>query len=235
MNKIIVILILSAAVGYSQGKNVTVAYGLIIEKETGLFDNNTMLKSILEKSILESKKLTFQLIITENGSKFYSEANLDSDSAPGLKGFIYGMAHYLGTVYTLKEKLLFQKDLLGENIYAEEELKNNWILTNETKLIDNYLCYKATNVYTVMNGSKIFSHPVIAWYCPKLPFPYGPVGYGNLPGLILELRVRNTLYGAKNIKLNSDSNFDIKALEKIKILDKKQLEEAYNKLNGFTD
>lgn len=235
MNKIIVILILYAAVGYSQGKNVMVAYGLIIEKETGLFDNNAVLKNMLEKSILESKKLTFQLIITENGSKFYSEANLENDSALGLKGFIYGMAHYSGTVYTLKEKLLFQKDLLGKNIYTREDLKDNWLLTNETKLIDNYLCYKATNSYTVNNGSKIFSHPVIAWYCPKLPFPHGPVGYGNLPGLILELRVRNTVYGAKNIKLDSDSNFDIKDFEKIKILNQKQLEEAYDKLNGFTE
>lgn len=235
MNKIIVLLILYAAVGYSQGKNVTVAYGLIIEKEAGLFDNNAVLKNMLEKSILESKKLTFQLIITENGSKFYSEANLENDSAPGLKGFIYGMAHYAGTVYTLKEKLLFQKDLLGKNIYTQEDLKDNWLLTNETKLIDNYLCYKATNIYTVINGSTIFSHPVIAWYCPKLPFPHGPVGYGNLPGLILELRVRNTVYGAKNIKLDSDSNFDIKAFEKIKILNQKQLEEAYDKLNGFIE
>lgn len=235
MKIFLIILILSTTLGYGQGQNVVITYGLQIEKEQGLFDNNATLKSFLEKSIVDAKKLTFQLIITENGSKFFNEEMLDSDIASPSQRFTLAMANYMGIVINLKEKLLFQKEMLGENIYAEEDLKNNWILTNETKLIDKYLCYKATNVYTVLNGSKIFSHPVIAWYCPKLPFPYGPVGYGNLPGLILELRVRNTVYGAKNIKLNSDSNFDIKALEKIKILDKKQLEEAYYKLNDFID
>jgi GLPGLI family protein len=133
----------------------------------------------------------------------------------------------------LKDKILFQKEILGDNIYGEESLKSNWILTNETKLIDNYLCYKATNIFTVNNGEKIFNHPVIAWYCPKLPYPYGPIGYGNLPGLILELQVRNVVYGAKSIQINSNLRFDSKSLDKIKVLNEKELEAAYNNLNDF--
>jgi GLPGLI family protein len=100
-------------------------------------------------------------------------------------------------------------------------------------LIDNYLCYKATNIFTVNNGEKIFNHPVIAWYCPKLPYPYGPIGYGNLPGLILELQVRNVVYGAKSIQINSNLRFDSKSLDKIKVLNEKELEAAYNNLNDF--
>jgi len=226
-------LILSTTLGYGQGQNVVISYGLQIEKEKGLFDNNATLKSFLEKSIVDAKKLTFQLIITENGSKFYSEKILDSDDAITSQRFTLAMAHYSGIIYNLKDKLLVQNDLLGQDIYGVEPLKNNWILSNETKLIDNYLCYKATNVFTVINGTKVFNHPVIAWYCPQLPYPYGPAGYGNLPGLILELQVRNAVYGAKSIQLNSALNFDIKSLEKIKILSEKQLEEAYHKLNGF--
>ncbi|SHL48531.1 GLPGLI family protein [Flavobacterium xanthum] len=233
MKIFLIILILSTTLGYGQGQNVVITYGLQIEKEQGLFDNNATLKSFLEKSIVDAKKLTFQLIITENGSKFYNEEILDSDIAINSQRFTLAMANYVGIVFSLKEKLLFQKEMLGENIYGEEALKSNWILTNETKLIDNYLCYKATNVFTVINGTKVFNHPVIAWYCPQLPYPYGPAGYGNLPGLILELQVRNAVYGAKSIHLNSNLNFDIKSLEKLKILNEKQLEEAYHNVNGF--
>ncbi|MBG6060320.1 GLPGLI family protein [Flavobacterium sp. CG_9.1] len=233
MKIFLIMLILSTTLGYGQGQNVVISYGLQIEKEKGLFDNNATLKSLLEKSMVDAKKLTFQLIITENGSKFYSEKILDSDDAITSQRFTLAMANYVGIVFSLKEKLLFQKEMLGENIYAEEALKSNWILTSETKLIDNYLCYKATNVFTVRYETKVFNHPVVAWYCPALPYPYGPVGYGNLPGLILELQVRNAVFGAKSIQLNSNLTFDIKSLEKLKILNEKQLEEAYNKLNGF--
>jgi GLPGLI family protein len=233
MKKIIIILVLLANVGYGQGKNIAVAYGLVIVKEIGLFENNATLKSFLAKSMVDCRKLTFQLIIAENGSKFVNEENVDTDSNLGSQRFTLAMAHYSGIIYNLKDKLLVQNDLLGQDIYGDEPLKNNWILSNETKLIDNYLCYKATNVFTVINGTKVFNHPVIAWYCPQLPYPYGPVGYGNLPGLILELQVRNAVFGAKSIQLNSNLTFDIKSLEKLKILNEKQLEEAYNKLNGF--
>jgi GLPGLI family protein len=107
------------------------------------------------------------------------------------------------------------------------------VLTNETKLIDNYLCYKATNIYKVTNDIKTFLHPVIAWYCPQIPYRYGPNGYSNLPGLILELQVRNVVFGAKVIKLDSELDFDLKFLDKIKILRGKEVDDAYEKFNGF--
>ncbi|WJS93693.1 GLPGLI family protein [Flavobacterium johnsoniae] len=229
----IILLALISFLGHSQGKNTVVEYNLVIQKEEGLFDNNADLKGMLQKAMSECDKLTFQLIITENGSKFLVKENLESDINKHVKMFTLAMSHYSGMIYNLKDKLLVQKELLGENIYGKEELKKDWILSNETKMIDNYLCYKATNIYRVTYGDKAFNHAVTAWYCPKLPYPYGPIGYGNLPGLILELQVRNAVFGAKSIKLKSDEDFDIKSLEKIKVLSEKELADAYTKSNGF--
>jgi len=58
----------------------------------------------------------------------------------------------------------------------------NWKLTNETKTILGYTCYKATH-------NREGGNPVIvtAWYAPEIPYQFGPIGYSRLPGLILEI------------------------------------------------
>ena len=81
----------------------------------------------------------------------------------------------------------------------------NWTLENETKTIDNYLCYKATSELVVKNKKGVFKYPIIAWYCPAIPLNFGPKGYSGLPGLILELQERNTLFGVQKINLKENN------------------------------
>jgi GLPGLI family protein len=75
-----------------------------------------------------------------------------------------------------------------------------WKLTNETKTIDNYTCYKATSSYQIDNGLKLYTNNVVAWYCPALPFQYGPKGFGGLPGLIFEIQDQRVNFGIISIK-----------------------------------
>jgi GLPGLI family protein len=227
---ILLFIFLVTTLGHSQSKNIYVEYSLVIQNEPELFKTNALLRSSFENAMRDSHKMTFELIITKNGSKFSDKKKLETDSNIGASRFALAMASYQGIVYELKDRIVSQKSLLGANIYTENDLKSNWVLTNETKLIDNYLCYKATNIYKVTNDTKTFLHPVTAWYCPQIPFRYGPNGYSNLPGLILELQVRNVVYGAKVIKLDSELDFDLKFLDKIKILTDKEAEEAYEKM-----
>lgn len=83
--------------------------------------------------------------------------------------------------------------------------KKNWEITTETKTIGDYLCYRAVNIkkYIGRNGKNI-SIPVIAWFAPSLPYGYGPKDYNGLPGLILELQERKTIYYATLISLVKD-------------------------------
>nr|WP_315218300.1 GLPGLI family protein [uncultured Flavobacterium sp.] len=223
--------LLFVTIGSAQGKkNIYVEYSLVIQNEPELFKTNALLRSSFENAMRDSHKFTFELIATKNGSKFFDKKKLETDSNLGVNRFAWAFSGYHGVIYELKDKIVSQKALLGENIYSESDLKSNWVLTNETKLIDNYLCYKATNVNKVTNDTKTFLHPITAWYCPQIPYPYGPNGYSNLPGLILELQVRNVVFGAKTIKLDSELDFDLKFLDKIKILSQKEIEEAYEKM-----
>ncbi|WP_396185662.1 GLPGLI family protein [Flavobacterium sp.] len=234
MKKIIILFaILFTSIGFAQGKNIHIEYGLVIQNEPELYKTNALLRSSFENAMRDSHKMTFELIITKDGSKFFDKKKLETDINYGSNSFALAISSYSGVVYELKDRLFVQHPILGQNVYEESDLKSNWVLTNETKLIDNYLCYKATNIYKVTNDIKTFLHPVIAWYCPQIPYRYGPNGYSNLPGLILELQVRNVVFGAKVIKLDSELDFDLKFLDKIKILRGKEVDDAYEKFNGF--
>lgn len=155
-NKIIFLVLFLSLTAYGQNRKIAVEYGVRIEKEEGLFDNNIMLKSLLDKAMLNCDQIVFQLIITEKGSKFLNKENLESDVNFGVRNFAFAMLSYGGIVYSLNNKVLEQKPLLGENVYISQDIKTDWVLTNETKLIDNYLCYKATKIYKVEIWCKSF-------------------------------------------------------------------------------
>ncbi|WP_299607800.1 GLPGLI family protein [uncultured Aquimarina sp.] len=72
-------------------------------------------------------------------------------------------------------------DFRGRKFLIDETLEpQEWELTEETKKIDQYRCYKAI----LKNSDK----KVEAWYTNEIKAPYGPKGYYGLPGLILELK-----------------------------------------------
>lgn len=77
---------------------------------------------------------------------------------------------------------------------------NAWKFTNETAMIDNYKCYKAVfEFYNKLSGKTLLYN---AWYTPEIPAGYGPIGFGGLPGLILQLEYKNATFNVEKIILN---------------------------------
>lgn len=62
-----------------------------------------------------------------------------------------------------------------------------WKILSEIRDIQGYICMSAETADTV-KGQRI-----LAWFTTELPLPFGPEGYGGLPGMILELDIQ---YGA---------------------------------------
>ncbi|MCU7613738.1 GLPGLI family protein [Chryseobacterium sp. GMJ5] len=62
--------------------------------------------------------------------------------------------------------------------YKEPVIKN-WKLVDETKVINTITCKKAEVTFKGRNW--------IAWYSPEIPFPYGPMKFSGLPGLIIKI------------------------------------------------
>ena len=191
------VLFLIAFTSFGQVQNGKIVYGVSIEMIEGFK------KTIAEKSYSESVRnanyLTFTLNFDKNQAVFLCDEGLGIDNSNLF--FTKISAGYMNEVYQNKDFSLCQVNDFG-NYLLKTDAINDWVLENETKEIENFVCYKATSTKKVNNGKGTFVFPVIAWYCPKIPVSFGPNGYGNLPGLILELQVRNVVYGVKKIDLN---------------------------------
>ena len=224
------ILLFSISINYAQKSNIYVEYKVTLNDD-GSFTKDKMFANEFLNAAKEAHKLVFGLVANSDGSKFYQvDTGIENSYEMGAAKMY---ARYLGIIYNLNDGVLKQIQFLGNDIYTKEGKTENWILSTETKLIDNHLCYKATNTDVVVNPKGTFRFPVTAWYCPKLPYNYGPLGYGNLPGLILELQVRNINYHSKKIDLSSNVEFNLKFLNKAKILTKEELTKRLDEFNNF--
>lgn len=150
-----------------------------------------------EKSSFKQNKF---LIASTNNDKYSTSIN-NLASMLVTSDFDY----YLNLI--TKTTILEKKD--GVLIKNEYQTKN-WEITNESKQIGDYLCYKAIYIknYVGRNGKEI-SIPITAWFAPSLPFVFGPKDYNGLPGLILELQERKTIYNATSINLSQEKELQI--------------------------
>jgi len=176
-----------------------------------------------------SSELEFSLVFNDTISLFYLEKKLFSDdraafSAISHSGY-YGRINQQSKAFVTEE---LQEDF-GKFLVIRSYQK--WKLDDETKIIGDFVCFKATTFFTTTNPKgKVFTHDFTAWYTPQLPYKFGPVGYGNLPGLIIELQGKDFTYGVKKITFYDNSKMDKEnEIPKLKNL-KSITEEEFEKL-----
>lgn len=86
-------------------------------------------------------------------------------------------------------------------IVEESDLLSHlhWEITSETKEIDGYKCYKAVS-HLYDDDPEYGGENVTAWFCPDIPYPFGPHKYGGLPGLVIELHKTDMVLRLKNLE-----------------------------------
>jgi|GEM_PF-2548485 len=101
-----------------------------------------------------------------------------------------------------KKNSPFRNKKIKDSIYivTHNDRMEGWTLHNETKDIDGYTCYKATKHHVQYYTEIEFT--IDGWYTPEIPVPYGPAGYGGLPGLILQLERSHVIFVADKVTLN---------------------------------
>lgn len=122
--------------------------------------------------------------------------------------------------------------------WSEVAFNVDWEITQESKQIDDFQAFKAfgtvnEEVFNQSTGEFETQNSIIeAWFCPSIPIPHGPLGYGDLPGLIIELHTSVASFGL--IKLNLNKKNEIEVVDNKDILTKLQLRMIEQKeLKGF--
>ena len=141
----------------------------------------------------------FTLVFNDSISIFYLEKKLYSDNSAASIATVF--MNYFGRIKQKSKNYITEEleEAFGKFLVSRPYQK--WELHDETKTIGDYTCFKAKTFYTTTNPKgKVFKHDFTAWYTPQLPYKFGPAGYGNLPGLIIELQGNEFTYGVKKIQ-----------------------------------
>ncbi len=187
----------------------------------------------IDKSL---EDIEFKLLFSKDESLFQVKEKLNKDEIIiGLAIITVGGDGLFYINIDSKEKL-HQKEAFGGRFLIKDYLKNiNWKLLKETKKIGKYNCNKATTIKLVVNDKGTFRKKVIAWYAPEIPVSFGPIGYGGLPGLILELDIENeSNFLAKKIELNFKKEIIIKKPTKGKLVSQKEFEDIEKKSDPWS-
>lgn len=211
MNRILFLLILTSISAISQNSIIT--YEATLSENHRLFiQNNPIYKTAIEVS----RDNIYVLKIKDKNTFFELEKSLANEDfkykiASTLAGYLNPIYQNLGEnkyYYLPTESPIFER----EEFLISEPILNTWEIHNESKKIDNYLCYKATLKAQIVDVNKDENNflrvlesttTITAWFTPDIPINSGPLGYGNLPGLILELQSEDkVVFGVKSLSLN---------------------------------
>lgn len=171
-------------------------------------------KTVNNSKYLNSKDFSNNKVLQKTNyySLYYS------DSLSVFKEFqknINDIDNFEGLFFTDFRKLKFNRyfELNNKKYYLSQNFKSyRWKITNESKKILNFTCYKAVtflpkNNFSNSNNSflvKPLQIEIVVWFTYNLPFPIGPSDFNSLPGAILEVSIdKNTIqYKAIQYKRN---------------------------------
>ncbi|MFY0630343.1 MAG: GLPGLI family protein [Flavobacteriaceae bacterium] len=144
-----------------------------------------------------SSEVDFSLKFSRDESLYKYVEAMESDASKGIN-ITKIFAGNNSTIYynNVSKEILSQTSVSDETYLISKNLVK-WKMTSQSKIINNYKCFKAISL-----DSKGKETGVVAWYAPAIPFNYGPGRFNNLPGLILELEDKMVIFRAKKIKLN---------------------------------
>lgn len=173
---------------YSQPKNIA----------------ETPIKENAQNMIAEmaSYAASYDYVLKFNSSKSIYEVQSSMSIDNTTSDFMYEFSHYMfsmGQFYQDKKsnEVLNKLHTLGEDYLVTDVLMTSWEITQESKDISGYKCFKAI----LKCNSCSSKNEITAWFTLDIPLSYGPGGYGGLPGLILEITKYRYTLTLKKLKL----------------------------------
>jgi GLPGLI family protein len=194
---------------YSQALSGKVIYKIQLAGN-GVDLKNSPNREFIEATIEIANKQTTTLLFNSTRSSTVLDQYLVLETGNSrLRKFARSMA-FIQTVgsdyfFDKSTNTAIERKENGQLVSKTNE-KLEWEITTESKMIDDFLCYKAIYFLKFVNRSgNDTSIPITAWFAPSLPYSYGPKHFNGLPGLILELEDRETSFLASSITISNES------------------------------
>ena len=196
---LIILLLLSNTVSSQKSNKLSVRYITYSDNkpdESYKSDPIKMKYYLMMKEWMEN--VEFLLEIDGNTSEFETikKPSLWHETINPAQAVMDLTRYYTDSISFIEQRTAFEQLYLIE----EPSYQIKWELSNETKTILGYTCYKATYTY-----QEITPVAIEAWYAPKLPYRFGPMRSYGLPGLILEV-IQNKALHYKAIDIVWDDN-----------------------------
>ncbi len=124
----------------------------------------------------------FVLQFNDSVSSFQLVNQMDNDvNMPGVAAIGHAVIGK-GEFYQNTKNGIWLKtsETTGKKYTVQDSIDFDWIVTKETKIINGFTCYKAE---LPENGTI-----KEVWFTPQIPASFGPLGFGGLPGLIVEVK-----------------------------------------------
>ena len=216
------------------------------------------IKMIQERMKNQLEK-TFILNFDKTASIYKEDIELDQSTGGqrgGLRMMMIGGSGSGKTYKNSQSKIsAVEREISGKNFLIKDELTNfEWKMEEGTKMIGNYMAFKATTVVErpVRNTNFRFGRGqanqekeeekkeepeqlqmeliiVTAWYTLDIPVNHGPGNYWGLPGLILEIDDGTTQILCSKIVLNSKEKVAIEEPSKGKVVSQKEFDKIMEK------
>lgn len=210
---------------------------------------------IFQERMKNNLEKTYVLTFNKTASVYKEEEKLDQTSSRGGMRFLMMTGGVTGKHYknVQTKKSTKENEFSSKNFLIKDDLVDyNWKMDKETKMIGGQMSFKATTVVNMpvrremrfgrRNNSeedkkeeevreKPTMEPVIvtAWYTLDIPISQGPGDYWGLPGLILEVSVRDTKIMCTKIVINPKERIEIKEPKKGKIVTQEEYDEIVTK------
>ncbi len=208
MKHILILLILTFSFLLNAQMKGKIVYEASIDKSTieEPYENpdNTEAKNEALEMLHESQPVEAYLVFKDSIALYYVEEKVeipkwDNDngvvnitpSGINMSWYMAGSANLYYSDWT-RNYNISTTDVMGTRKRIKKE-PMLWDITEETKTINGYLCYKA--ILTAKENR-------IAWFTKEIPLPHGPRGFNGLPGLVLELQDNKYNYLVKDIQLD---------------------------------
>ena len=199
---------------FSQVNAICVYKTQPIEKKLEITSNDSETdrnsKKMLLKAYLLANDLDYILKFNQNISTSYIDESLLNEGVQN--SYLYPIAKALigkGVYFQNKNNnsTLRQVSTMGSTFIIKDVLKKNWKIINTRKKIGKYNCIKAILDCTSCNSTEI------VWFTPDISVPFGPIGYGGLPGLIIEIEKNSSILRLKSIRFTKTKNKIIKPIK----------------------